>query len=49
MEEGSNNANGVKRGPLPTRKWNNGLRGSNDIHAAWLRINKEALLMIEGR
>lgn len=47
MEEGSDNANGVKRGPLPTHKWHNGLRGSSDVHCAWLRINKEALLVIE--
>ena len=49
MEEVSNNADGLKRGPLPTHKWNNGLRGSSDVHHALLRINKEALLVIEGR
>jgi hypothetical protein len=48
MEEESNNANGVRRGPLPTHKWKNGLRGSSDVHRALLRINKEALLVIEG-
>jgi hypothetical protein len=49
MEEGSGNANGVIRAPLPTHKWKNGLRGSSDVHHALLRINKEALLVIEGR
>jgi hypothetical protein len=48
MEEESNNANGVRRGPLPTHKWKNSLRGSSDVHQASLRINKEALLVIEG-
>jgi hypothetical protein len=44
MEEGSS-----IRAPLPTQKWKNGLRGSSDVHHAMLRINKEALLVIEGR
>jgi hypothetical protein len=48
MEEESNNANGIRRGPLPTHKWKNSLRGSSDVHQASLRINKEALLVIEG-
>jgi hypothetical protein len=48
-EEGSSNAKGVKRGPLPAHKWKNGLRGSSDIHRAMLRIQKEALQVIEGR
>ncbi|KAF8812973.1 hypothetical protein BYT27DRAFT_7251316 [Phlegmacium glaucopus] len=42
MEEGSSNADGIERGPLPASKWKNGLRGSSDIHHALLRINKEA-------
>ena len=46
MEE-SNNAIGLRRGPLPTHKWKNGSRGSSDVHRAMLRINKEALLVIE--
>jgi hypothetical protein len=49
MEEGSGNANGAIRAPLPTYKWKNGLRGSSDVHHAQQRINKEALLVIEGR
>jgi hypothetical protein len=49
MEEVSSNANGVRRGPLPTYKWKNGLRGSSDIHHAMLRIKMEALRVIEGR
>lgn len=43
------NANGVIPEPLPTHKWKSGLRGSSDVHHAMLRINKEALLVIEGR
>jgi hypothetical protein len=49
MEEKANNANGLRRGPLPTNKWNNSLRGQSDVHHAWLRINKEVLLVIESR
>lgn len=49
MEVESNDANGLRRGPLPTNKWNNSLRGTSDVHHALLRINKEALLVIEGR
>ena len=48
IEEGTNNPNGLTRGPLPTRKWNNSLRGSGDVHRAWLQINREALQVIEG-
>jgi hypothetical protein len=46
MEEGSSNADGIERGPLPASKWKNGLRGSSDIHHALLRINKEARRVI---
>jgi hypothetical protein len=42
------NANGLRRGPLPTHKWQNGLRGASDVHHALLHINKEALFVIEG-
>jgi hypothetical protein len=48
MEEKPNNADGLTREPLPTHKWQNSLRGSSDVHHASLRINKEALLVIEG-
>jgi hypothetical protein len=48
MEEESNNAGGLRRGPLPTNKWQNNLRGSSDVHQAMLRINKEARRVIEG-
>lgn len=43
----SNNADGPSRGPLPTNKWQNSLRGSSDVHHAMLRIKMEALLVIE--
>jgi len=49
MEDKSNNTVGLERGPLPTRKWHSNLRGSSEVHQALLRINKEALLVIEGR
>ena len=49
MEEKSDNADRLKRGPLPTHKWHSNLRGSSEVHQALLRINKEALLVIEGR
>jgi hypothetical protein len=47
LEEEPNNADGVRM-PLATHRWNNSLRGSSDVHHALLRINKEALLVIEG-
>ncbi|KAF8805256.1 hypothetical protein BYT27DRAFT_7297597 [Phlegmacium glaucopus] len=46
MEEGSSNADGIERGPLPASKWKNSLRGSSDIHHALLCINKEARRVI---
>ena len=48
MEEEPNNSDVLRRGPLPTHKWQNSLRGSGDVHHAMLRINKEARLVIEG-
>ena len=48
MEEEPNNSDGLRRGPLPTRKWQNSLRSSSDVHHVLLRINKEACLVIEG-
>ena len=48
LEKEPNNADGIRRMPLPTHKWKNSLRGSSDVHHALLRINKEALTVIEG-
>ncbi|KAF8808095.1 hypothetical protein BYT27DRAFT_7211688 [Phlegmacium glaucopus] len=45
---GSNNASGLRQGPLPAHKWKNSLRGSSDVHLALSHINKQALLVIEG-